>query len=417
MIAGASLLTIASCSGGSSGQSGGATTIRYGHWDNGLAQSTYAQLFEDFMAANEDANVDQEFASFNDFQERMTTQIAGGTVPNIFWIAAPQVITYHSQGLYRDLSGLPHFDYDQYDEETLERIRIDGELNTLPMGISIPSLRYNATYLDEDGAALPDYESEWTWDNLAEFLIDYTNNASEDRRGILYSPGHDLAFEGWLRQQGEDLWTEDRQLGASVDGFASWMDWWERLRKAGATVAVEEQGGISPSWTEFGHRALFAIGNQNHILEAAPVFPDSEFEQRTLPANADAAEGHSFGYFVRLAVYESTPESMMDSIGRLLDFNLNDPDWMTTLGPVMGAPVSASQMDAAREDSDPNVQQVIQVTDDTFAKPMRPRHDAPPGSSTWRLEFDRALEQLALGSKTIQEAAEDAHKGIQAGLG
>jgi len=396
------------------GATGGTTKIRYGHWDNGNAQATFAALFQSFMDANEGIEVAQEFASYADFQERMTTQIAGKNVADIFWVASPQVITYYNNNLFHDLDELPGFDFSQYDESMLERIKIDGKLNTMPMGMSIPAFRYNATYLEEAGASLP---ANWTWDSLAEFLVDYSKDAPAGRYACLYQPAHDLALEGWLRQHGEDLWTEDRKLGASVEALSEYVNWWEKLRAAGATPSFEEQDGVAPGWNDHGAKVLFTVGNQNHIIEASDVYPDYTFKQRVIPTIESPAEGHAFGYLVRLAVYSLTDESKLEAIGKLLEFNLNSAEWMSTLGPVMGAPISRSQQAAARESTDQRIQEVLAVTDETLAAPSRPRFDAPPGSSTWRMEYERGIEAVALGSKSITEAMTEFHKTISDKIG
>lgn len=415
LFAGASALGaaagLAAC-GGNAGS--GNTQVRYGHWDNGNAQATFQKLFQQFMEQNDEVDVAVEFASYDDFQERMTTQIAGKNVADVFWVASPQVMTYEANGLYRDIADIPGFDLGQYDEDLLERIRIDGNLNTMPMGMSIPAIRWNATYAEEDGIEFP---TNTTWDDLGEFLIDYSKDARDERKGLFYQPDTDLSFEAWTRQRGEDLWTEDGKLGASIDTIAAWLNWWEKLRNAGATLSLDEQGSVAPSWNEHGSKVLASFVNQNHILEAAQVFPDHRFRQSVVPVTEGAASGHAFGYLVRLAVYSGTKDDRLEAIGKLLNFNLNSPEWIRELGPVMGAPLSKSQVDEVRTSEDPDVQEVVAVTDETLAAESRARFDAPSGSSTWRLELRRAVESVAMGGEDVNAAAQSFHETITGQIG
>ncbi|MBZ2197943.1 ABC transporter substrate-binding protein [Occultella gossypii] len=414
--AAASVAALAACSNGTNsggGSSGGVSQVRYGHWDNGSAQALYAALFQKFMDANEDIEILQEFASYDAFQERMTTQIAGGEVADIFWIASPQILAYNQAGIYHDVEGLPGFDFDSLDADMLDRLKIDGKLNTLPVGMITPCFRYNQTFLDELGAEAP---SVWSWDSTAEFLRDYTNNNPDGNKGIFYHAGHDLTLEAWLRQHGEDLWTEDGQLGASIDGIASYLDWWEQLRLDEVTLSVEEQGGIQGAWNEFGSKVLSDIGSHNQILEASLVFPDFELREVPTPVLEDAADGHAFTYFVRVGVYEGVPEDRLEAVGRVLDFNLNSEEFITELGPVQGTPASLRQRTALEGTDDPNIQQANSVTDAVLAQEMRPRYDAPPNASTWRREYDAAIEQVVLGQASITDAVTQFHSTVSGSL-
>lgn len=129
----ATSIALAACSRESTAASGGASggaQVRYGHWDNGSAQALYAELFQKFMEENDDIEILQEFASYDAFQERMTTQIAGGQVPDIFWIASPQILAYGEAGIYHDVEELPGLEYDPLDADMLDRLKIGGKLTT-----------------------------------------------------------------------------------------------------------------------------------------------------------------------------------------------------------------------------------------------------------------------------------------------
>lgn len=399
-------------SDGSSG-SGSGTVVRYGHWDNGSAQALYAELFQDFMDDNPDIEVRQEFASFNAFQERMTTQIAGGEVADIFWVAAAQILAYNEAGIYADLEKLPGFDLDALDADIVDRLRIDGKLTTLPNGLIVPCLRWNQTFLDEVGAEVP---SAWTWNLLAEWLTDYTKNNPKGRRGIFYHAGHDLTLEAWLRQNGEDLWTEDGQLGASVECISEYLAWWEELRNSGTTLTIEEQGGIGVNWSELGSEVLADISSHNQIIEASSVFPDYVLQQRPTPTIDAPAEGHAFTFFERLGVYSRVPEENLEAVGRLLTFTLTDVGYIEKLGPLQGTPASAARREALENSDDPNVQQVNAVTNEILEMPMRPRFEAPANASTWRRHFDAALEQIVFNDTSITAAVTEFHSTVSAAI-
>jgi multiple sugar transport system substrate-binding protein len=392
-------MSLAGCSPSGSGGDG---SVRFAWWGGSDRQRAYLEALDAFTAANPEIQVAPEFGDYDAYQERMTTQMAARDVPDVFWIPSPAVLTYRDAGLYRDLDGIEGLDLSAFGADQVETFRLDGELNTLPKSMFSPVVRYNTTFLDEDGVTLPD---QLSWDSLAEFLIDYSNDNAGGRVGTTYGPYHDMPFESFLRQRGEDLWTQDGTLGASVDGVAAWIDWWERLRLAGATTSVSEQDGIEPDWAQVGDRVLLTFANSNHIVDDAQAFPDYAFDQRDVPAAEDAAAGYHFTYYSRFAMYSGVPDDRVAAAASLMSFNLNSPELLSLVGLSAGAPPNAQLLDAYEPDATPDEQKVIAITREIAETEQRPRFEAPAGSGSWRDLMIRELEEVTLGQKSVPDAA------------
>lgn len=415
-------LGLAACSGGQASTSptasgGGAgpanSNIRYAWWGNSIRQQTYLEAFENFTAENEHITLEPEFAEYNAFQERMTTQIAGKTVPEIFWIASAQVLSYYQAGIYHDLEGIDTLDLSNFTPEQLESFKIDGTLNTVPLAITAPVVRFNETFLADAGATLPEEGSAgWSWDGLAEFLIDYTNDAPEGRVGIAHNAQQDLTFESWLRQNGQELWSVDGNVGFDVDGLAGWLDWWEKLRKAGATLSLSEQEGPGMDWALAGDKTLMTFGNANHIADHAKMFPDYSFELRGMPVLPDAAAGYTFGFMNRLTIYSGINPDLLADAGSFLSFNLNHESMLTpTLS--LGAPVSGPQLEAAFDVASEDEQKMLRVVQHNNAQESKPRYESPAGTGTWRNIMSRTIEEIVLGNSDIKAASQNMIDEIQ----
>lgn len=401
---GAGALSIAAMSlaGCSPSGSGGDGSVRFAWWGGSDRQRAYLEALDAFTAEHPEIKVAPEFGDYDAYQERMTTQMAARDVPDVFWIPSAAVLTYRDAGLYRDLDGAAGLDLAAFSDAQLETFRLDGELNTLPKSLFSPVLRYNATFLDDAGAALPE---QLTWDNLAEFLVDYSANNADGRKGVSYGPYHDMPFESFLRQHGEDLWTQDGTLGASADGVGAWIDWWEKLRRAGATTTMSEQDGIEPSWPQVGDKVLTTFANSNHIVDEAPAFPDYEFDQRDVPALADAAAGYHFTYYSRFAMYSGVPDERAEAAAQLMSFNLNSPELLSLVGLSSGAPPNTELLDQYEPDATPDEKKVIAITREIAETEQRPRFEAPAGSGNWRNLLIRELEEVTLGEKSVPDAA------------
>ncbi|RUR00926.1 ABC transporter substrate-binding protein [Labedella endophytica] len=393
---------LAGCSiGGGSGGTG-TTTVRFAWWGGADRQKAYLAGLDSFGQQNENITVEPEFGDYNAFQERMTTQMAARDVPEVFWIPSPAVLTYRDASIYRDLEGIETLDLSAFSAAEIDSFRLDGVLDTLPKSMFSPVLRYNSTFMEEDGVTLPE---DLTWEALSEFLIDYTKDNANGRKGTTYGPYHDMPFESFVRQHGEDLWTKDGKLGASVDTVAEWIDWWETLRKAGATTTVSEQDGIEASWSLTGNKVLATFANSNHIVDEALAFPDYTFDQRDIPAFADAAAGYHFVYYSRFAMYARAEDDRVDAAGELMSFNLNSLELLKLVGLSAGAPPNTSLLDEYEPEATEVEKKVIAITREIAATERRDRFEAPAGSGNWRTMFVRELEAVTLGDRSVSDAA------------
>jgi multiple sugar transport system substrate-binding protein len=383
------------------------TTIRYGWWGGTERQQNYTAALENFEAANPDIQIEKEFAEYSAFQERMTTQMAAGDVPDIFWIASAQVLTYEKAGLYRQLDDIATLDLGDLTEEVLETIRLNGTLNTMPNGIFAPVVRYNETFAQEDGVELPSADSgAWTWDGFAQFLIDYNDNNSSGRRGVAYGATADLPFEAWCRQHGEELWSEDGNIGWSVETLTGWFEWWENLREAGAALSLSEQEGADSDWQLIGDTVLCTFQNSNHIVDDSKMFPDYTLRMREMPILDGAAEGHKYLYYPRMAVYAEIDDGKVDAVGSVINYIINDVEFVQTTGLTMGAPINPRIREEALGFATDAEIEMLNFVETEAAAPQNPRFEAPAGSNNWRTVMTRTVEEIALSGADIAEASQ-----------
>lgn len=408
---------LAACGdGGASAQSGGGAEVRFAWWGGTERQQLYNEALNLFEKQNPGTTVRPEFAAYDAYQERMTVQMAASDVPEVFWIPSAQVLTYYAAGLYRPLDNLEALDLSDFSDADLESFKIDGELNTMPKSLSSPAVRYNQTFLEEEGLEMLPDDDGWTWEGLSEYLIDYTKNNAHGRTGTTYNAQTDLCFESWLRQHGQALWTAEGKPGFDVDGVAGWFEWWETLRKAGAALSLSEQAGTEPEWPVVGDKVLLTFGNSNHIVDEAGMYPDYKFLLQRMPVLPDAEPGHVFIYLSRLAMYTKTEESRIEATAKLIDFNINSSDMLQIVGLSAGAPPNPRLLKEAYETATPDEEEMLALIEEQRAAERRPRYDAPPGSSTWRIIMTRAVEAVALEKSSITEAATQVVEDIDAAI-
>jgi multiple sugar transport system substrate-binding protein len=390
---------------GACGSRGG-DGIRYAFWGDSIRLEKYTAALDRFAQLNPDITVRPEFAEYYDFQERITVQMAGRDVPDVFWIPSPQVVTYHDAGLYRRLDDIPTLGLSDFSPAQLESFKIDGELNNMPRSVLTAVVRYNQTFLDDDGIEmLPEDPQSWTWDGLSQFLVDYARNNRHRRKAIHYGASNDLNLEAWLRQQGQDLWTADGRMGFEQAALEGWFEWWEVLRRAGAALNLSEQEGPTPEWSVIGDKVLATFANSNHISDQAPMFPQFDFRLRQMPVRSGAAPGHRFGYLSRMAIYREIDDDRLEAAGKLVHFNINDPEFLRIVGLSVGAPANPRMLKEAYAVANADEKKMLDVVEKELSEEQRPRYEAPAGSGTWRTILLRAVEEVALERASISAAS------------
>ena len=101
-----------------------------------------------------------EFASYWD---KLATQTAGGTAPDIIQMDMAYIAEYGDRGALLDL-GEYGVDTSKFVEGTVDSGKIDGKLVGINAGINSPVILANPTVFEKAKVDLPD-DKTWTWDS------------------------------------------------------------------------------------------------------------------------------------------------------------------------------------------------------------------------------------------------------------
>jgi multiple sugar transport system substrate-binding protein len=119
----------------------------------------------DFEAANPDVDIKLEDVSWDNLQQRLTTDIAGGTAPDIAIIGTRWLLDYAANDIAEPIDEYmtPEFKA-KFIDAFLEPSVIDGVTYGLPVAASARAMYYNKDLLEKAGVAEPPK----TWDALVE---------------------------------------------------------------------------------------------------------------------------------------------------------------------------------------------------------------------------------------------------------
>lgn len=210
-------------------------TITYSNFiSNAGNEENLATIVDAFEAENEGITVEVTTLPYDQYGQVLDTDLAAGTVADVFDVEFANYARYQSLGV---LAPLSVDDPAVYRQSLLESYQTDGEQYALPSSFSNVVLYYNAELFDAAGLDYP--TSDWTWEDeqsAAEALTDASAGIWGDHQPVSF---HE--FYKVLAQNGGQFLTEDGSAVAfnTPEGIeaARWL-----VDKSGTVMPTIEQG-------------------------------------------------------------------------------------------------------------------------------------------------------------------------------
>ncbi len=245
----AAALVLTSCSGSGTNTGDGDVTISYTNFiSNGGNEENLQTIVDAFEKENPGIKVDVTTLPYADYFTALQTDLAGGTVADVFDIEYANYAAYQESNVLAPLEGV---DTSVYQTSLADAYATDGTQYALPSSFSNVVLFYNADLFDAAGLDYP--TADWTWADEQAAAEALTNTAA----GVWgdYQPISYHEFYKTLAQAGGDFLNEDGSAVAfdSPEGIAAanWL-----VGKSGTTMPTAEQGAGTPDFDS----GLFADG-------------------------------------------------------------------------------------------------------------------------------------------------------------
>jgi len=242
-------LALAGCSGPTTTPGAGEdVTITYSNFISaGGNEKNLEAIVDAFEKENNGITVEVKTLPYADYFTALQTDLAGGTVADVFDIEFANYAAYQNSGVLAPLEGV---DTSAYQASLADAYATDGTQYALPSSFSNVVLFYNADLFDAAGLDYPN--ADWTWADekvAAEKLTDTDAGVWGDYQPISY---HE--FYKAVAQAGGEFLEADGTLGFnSPEGIAAakWL-----AEKSGTTMPTAEQGAGTPDFDS----KLFADG-------------------------------------------------------------------------------------------------------------------------------------------------------------
>lgn len=239
-IAAVAALALSGCAAGDAADDGQVTITYTNFISNDGNEENLQAIVDAFEEENPDITVEVTTLPYADYGTALQTDLAAGTVSDVFDIEYANYAQYQANGV---LAELPVEDPGAYRQSVLEAYQTDGVQYALPSSFSTVVLFYNRDLFDAAGLEYP--TSDWTWAEeqaAAEQLTDAAGGTWGDHQPVSF-----YEFYKVLAQNGGEFLNEDGTEVAfnSPEGVeaAEWL-----VGKSGTVMPTIEEGQGTPDF-------------------------------------------------------------------------------------------------------------------------------------------------------------------------
>ncbi|MFA9444620.1 ABC transporter substrate-binding protein [Egicoccus sp. AB-alg6-2] len=381
-------------------------TLRFSWWGSDARHEDTQEVIDRFEAEHPNIKIEGEYTGWGDYWDRLATTVAGGDAPDIMQHESRYLREYADRGALLDLTTVSDtLDLSELDPLVAESGAVDGAVYGVPTGINAYTLMVDPQAFEEAGLELPD-DTSWTWDDFVQLAADLSENT--EGYGAQDKGFNETDLQIFARQRGEDMYTEDGQLGFSQQTAADWwqvgLDLLETGGTPDASITTEVQaGGVDQSLlaTNRGAMAFFWTNELGALSETS----GRELQLLRYPGESEHEQpGMFFKPAMFYAVAADTPHP--EEAALFVDFLLNDEQAAEIIMTDRGLPANTRIRDFVLPDLSPAEQQaadfLAEIEDELASPPPVP----PVGAGEIVSIVQRINEEVLFGRLTPEEAAE-----------
>lgn len=396
--------------GGSQGEAGGqqgTATLALAWWGNPTRNKNTQAEIDAYMKANPNVKIEPQPGEFASYWEKLATQTAGGTAPDIIQMDMAYISEYGNRGALLDLSSV---DTSKFTEGTVDSGRINDKLVGINAGINSLVIFANPTIWEKAKMDFPD-DTTWTWDDLMEVSAEVGSKADVPF-GLASFFGHEGTFGTWLRQNGKELFTPDG-LAFEVADAQAWFDMMVKFQKAGALGTAQQisEEGLGPSAKPLDQAAVVVgtaamqLANTNQ-LEAYNAASGEELRMLRLPSLTGKATDRKAWYKASMLWSASAKTKNPDAAKAWIDWWVNSTEAVDIDKAERGIPANSELQKHIEPKLSPAQQTVSKfiadIQPEVAATPIAP----PPGGGTATEVMFRNMTDVLFGRAKAPDAAQ-----------
>ena len=322
--------------------------LRFMWWGGDERHEATVKAIEAFEAKYDWITIEPEYGSMDGYYEKMTTQLAAGSAPDIIQMGTgwlPGMIETSPDALV-DFTQYS-IDLSNYDSNFLEQNGyFNGGQYGLPTGIAGYNLIYNKTLADKIGIKFPDSKEATTWDTLLELGKQVQEYSSEAY--LLDLEGYHLyacVLRPYLVQMVGAPMIANGELTYTEEQLVEVLTYIQALYENGVIVPMQNIATYTndtfytdPKWVS-GDTYVASFISASTAEPVSAACPDSEFAIAYAPVMEGAKDDGYYAdcpnYFCVAQCSENKEEAVM-----FLDWLINSEEAAEILKTVRSVPAT-----------------------------------------------------------------------------
>jgi len=317
----------------------------------GNLPDVFKKLVGDYTAKNPNLTVDFEFADYSSFIDKLTTEIAAGTEPDVAMLIPDSLPKYYAQNLLLDLENYlkgAKVDQTQWFDHAWEGLQFgtDQHHYAVPLTFDACVLWYNKNLFDAAGAKYPDD----TWDYAK--LVAAAQALTKSSGGTTSQWGLGIGWEPWyqfMEMFGVKPWDAQNfqksafDSAAVIDVIQKCADFYVKYK----TTPVEPPNSglaVNGADTQFmaGNMAMLLGGtwNTQTYLDPSSGIKDFGYDNAYVPLGTGKKEPHTVGQPNVFVVFKNTKHPQ--EAWKLLNELVISENGQNTLAPAVEIPALRS---------------------------------------------------------------------------
>ncbi|MEQ0564531.1 extracellular solute-binding protein [Amycolatopsis sp. NEAU-NG30] len=401
---------------GSGGGAPGGTSIRFVWWGNEDRAKVTKAAVDLFMKDNPGITVQTEYAAYDAYFQKLSTQVAGGASPDLIQLDRATLGEYQHRHVLADLS--PYvgkaIDVSGIAPALLAGGQVEGKQYAVPGGQTTQMLAYDPAVFTKAGVEPPSGPGKtWTWTQFGEAL------AKVGATGVAGTTDFGWAidwFEVWLHQHGKQLYTGDGKLGFTAADLTQFWTLTGSLRASKAVTAPEVTTKMDGSMPNSGLVTKHAGSEINYDSSLSAYLSSYGPGIKAAPLPTDGpTSGMAAMPPVTFAIAQHSAQK--DAAAKLLSFLVNNPEAGKQLGVARGLPPNT----AIREQVCGTAQAATKAVCD-YEKSVADRIGPatglwPTGAAAVKRDFQRIYDDVIFGRTSVADGAARVVQTAQQSLG
>ena len=330
--------------------------LRFAWWGGAARHAATLKAVALFEQKNPGLKIKAEYMGFNGYLERLTTQVAGGSEPDVMQINWAWLAMFSKRGTgvtdldaYKSLLSL-----DQFTPGDIAMGRVAGKLNALPVSYTARVLLWNQTTFQRAGLSLPG-----TWDELFAAGPVFKQKLGErfyPIDGELYDMM--LLAQAYVHQKHGTPYVDPTpgqpaRVAMSADAAREWVEVYQRLVNSHTATALPLRASLGGAEKPTEQQQDWVTGQWagNYTwdsvigLRGGTLKPGQQLALGAFPTLPGAKNSGMFGRpTLMYAVGRNCRQP--ETAARFINFLLTDTDAAKALGRTRGAPAARDPLAA-----------------------------------------------------------------------